>query len=288
MKQLKKVAKTIAICVVLVFCAVSANAQKSVKESLKWSAGQIREYLASNPEDTCLYDLKEIGRASGGQVVERSRVAMFNGQAKLFRDTIFVPVKKLQDMTQEEFRAVRNGELVATNADRQTVDGKKIRKVTVSASAGATFGKDGVAPMTEVNLGYETRNWLLGGGVGWTQAWYPDNAEFANSRYSMPYFQINAGYKVWKSVDHRSYIAVGAKGLLGNLQTDSKDADLWGESWGFGGGLTLEGMWGVGTRGWRLGFNAAVLLMPYNENYAHQGITDDIRGSLMFKVGKAF
>ena len=202
MKQLKKVAKTIAICVVLVFCASNVCAQKSVKESLKWSSGQIKEYLAANPKDTCLYDLKEIGRATGGQVVERSRVAMFNGQAKLFRDTIFVPIKQLKDMTQEEFRAVRNGELVATNADRQTVDGKKIRKVTISVSAGATFGKDGVAPMTEVNLGYETRNWLVGGGVGWTQAWYPDNAEFANSRYSMPYVQINAGYKVWKSVDH--------------------------------------------------------------------------------------
>ncbi len=287
MKNFRIFSKAVAICIALAGVCSSANAQKSVN-SLRWSTDQIREYLAKNPVDTCLFNLKEIGKITGGQVVERSRVAMFNGKPRLFRDTLYVPVKKLQDMSMEEFQSIRNGELEAHNADRQTANGKKIRKVSVSASAGVTVGEAGIAPITEFNIGYETRSWLVGAGAGWTQAWYPDNAEYADARYSMPYFQINAGYKVWKSLDHRSYFAVGVKGLLGNLQTDSQRADLWGKCWGFGGGLTLEGLWGLGTRGWCIGFNAAALLMPYNENYAHQGITDDIRASLMFKVAKTF
>ena len=142
--------------------------------------------------------------------------------------------------------------------------------------------------MVEANIGFETRNWLVGAGVGWTEAWYPRNAEYANDRYSMPYFQANAGFKVWKSKDFDDYFAVGLKGLLGYSQSDSDKAATFSHKWGFGGGLFVEGMWGIGRNGWRLGFNAAGLIMPYNEDHEGQSLTKDLRGSAMFKVMKTF
>ena len=289
MAHLKAFAKVIATCVALVFCATTASAQRVVKQSIRWSDDQIREYLVSNPQDTCVYDLRKLGeKDSKYHVIERKRIALFDGEPRLFRDTIMVPVKRLRDMTPEEFRAVREGRLEAMNADRQKANGEKIRKTTVSVAAGASAGEKGVAPMVEANIGFETRNWLVGAGVGWTEAWYPNNAEYANNRYSMPYFQANAGFKVWKSQNFDDYFAVGLKGLLGYSQSDSDKAATFSHKWGFGGGLFVEGMWGIGRHGWRLGFNAAGLIMPYNENHESQSLTKDLRGSAMFKVMKTF
>ena len=289
MADLKAFARVIATCVALVFCATTASAQRVIKQSIRWSDDQIREYLVSNPQDTCLYDLRKLGEKDGKyHVIECKRIALFDGEPRLFRDTIMVPVKRLRDMTPEEFRAVREGRMEALNADRQKANGDKIRKTTVSVAAGASAGEKGVAPMVEANIGFETRNWLVGAGIGWTEAWYPSKAEYANDRYSMPYFQANAGFKVWKSQDFDDYIAVGAKGLLGFSQSDSDKATVYSHKWGFGGGLYIEGMWGVGRNGWRLGFNAAGLIMPYNEGNAGQNLIKDLRGSVMFKVMKAF
>ena len=187
MADLKAFAKAIAICIALVFCATTASAQRVIKESIHWSDDQIREYLVSNPEDTCVYDLRKLGEKDKYHVIERKRIALFDGEPRLFRDTIRVPVKRLRDMTREEFRAVREGRMEALNADRQKANGDKIRKTTVSVAAGASAGEKGVAPMVEANIGFETRNWLVGAGVGWTEAWYPSIAEYANDRYSMLY-----------------------------------------------------------------------------------------------------
>ncbi len=289
MANLKALARVIATCVALVFCVGSVSAQKLVKESIHWSDNQIREYLSKNPKDTCLYDLRKLGEKDGKYyIVERKRIALFNGEPRFFRDTIAAPMKRLHDMTREEFRAVREGRMDALNADRQKANREKIRKTTVSVAAGASAGKKGVAPMVEANIGFETRNWLVGAGIGWTEAWYPSIAEYANDRYSMPYFQANAGFKVWKSQDFDDYIAVGAKGLLGFSQSDSDKATVYSHKWGFGGGLYIEGMWGIGRNGWRLGFNAAGLIMPYNEGNAGQNLIKDLRGSAMFKVMKTF
>ena len=291
MADLKAFARVAGMVVLAFFCATTASAQRVIKESIHWSDDQIREYLVSNPQDTCVYDLRKLGeKDSKYHVIERKRIALFDGEPRLFRDTIMVPVKRLRDMTPEEFRAVREGRLEAMNADRQKANGEKIRKTTVSVAAGASAGEKGVAPMVEANIGFETRNWLVGAGVGWTEAWYPNNAEYANNRYSMPYFQANAGFKVWKSQDFEDYFAVGLKGLLGYSQSDSDKASTFSHKWGFGGGIFLEGMWGIGRNGWRLGFNAAGLIMPYNENHKSQSLTltKDLRGSAMFKVMKTF
>lgn len=289
MADLKAFARVIATCVALVFCVGSVSAQKLVKESIHWSDNKIREYLSENPKDTCLYDLRKLGEKDGRfYIVERKKIALFNGEPRLFRDTIAAPMKRLHDMTREEFRAVREGRSGVLNADRQKANGDKIRKTTVSVAAGASAGEKGVAPMVEANIGFETRNWLVGAGIGWTEAWYPSKAEYANDRYSMPYFQANAGFKVWKSQDFDDYIAVGAKGLLGFSQSDSDKATVYSHKWGFGGGLYIEGMWGIGRNGWRLGFNAAGLIMPYNEGNAGQNLIKDLRGSAMFKVMKTF
>lgn len=209
------------------------------------------------------------------------------GAGEARKDTLVMSEGRLQDMTSEQFRAAREGRLTVINADRQRADGKKIRKTTVSVAAGASAGKKGVAPMIEANIGFETRNWLVGAGVGWTEAWYPRNAEYADDRYSMPYFQANAGFKVWKSQDFEDYLAVGLKGLLGYSQSDSDKASVYSHKWGFGGGFTIEGMWGV-REGWRLGFNAAALIMPYNEDKAGQNLIKDLRGSVMFKIMRTF
>ena len=116
MADLKAFAKVIATCVALVFCATTASAQRVVKQSIRWSDDQIREYLASNPQDTCVYDLRKLGEKDGKyHVIERKRIALFDGEPRLFRDTIMVPVKRLRDMTPEEFRAVREGRMEALN-----------------------------------------------------------------------------------------------------------------------------------------------------------------------------
>ena len=289
MADLKAFAKVAGMVAIAFFCAATASAQKLVRESIHWSDNQIREYLSKNPADTCLYDRKKLGEKDGKYyIVERKKVALFNGEPRLFRDTVPEPMKRLHDMKPEEFRAVCEGRMQVLNADRQKANGEKIRKTTVSVAAGASAGKKGVAPMVEANIGFETRNWLVGAGIGWTEAWYPSIAEYANDRYSMPYFQANAGFKVWKSQDFDDYIAVGAKGLLGFSKSDSDKATVYSHKWGFGGGLYIEGMWGIGRNGWRLGFNAAGLIMPYNEGNAGQNLIKDLRGSAMFKVMKTF
>ena len=61
MADLKAFAKAIAICIALVFCATTASAQRVIKQSIRWSDNQIREYLVNNPADTCLYDLRKLG-----------------------------------------------------------------------------------------------------------------------------------------------------------------------------------------------------------------------------------
>ena len=108
MADLKAFAKVAGMVAIAFFCAATASAQKLVRESIHWSDGQIREYLVSNPKDTCLYDRRKLGEKDGRYyIVERKKVALFNGEPRLFRDTVPEPMKRLHDMTPEEFRAWR-------------------------------------------------------------------------------------------------------------------------------------------------------------------------------------